>query len=366
MPAAVIIISSVPGADLNIAADAARQLVPRVILADKAIGYGAALSAAFDIAGEAGCTHAIVLDVGRGHAPTYIATFIEAARRSPDAMIVGVRRYSESLPSRSQRFGRWNCDLWTWAETGRWIHDTTYGFKAYPLQLVRDLAVRATATDFEVELLAKAIWTGAQVIQIPLPTDARAEALAPLQPVEVVRFVATTAWLVLQRLMLPAPLLATMHRKAFAQLPLMQRLGLICREGIVRNSDRPARFAACVGIGVFFGIVPIWGFQMIAAAATAHLLGLSKPLVLAASQVSSPLTLPLILYMSLLAGHFLFHGQMAGLPRPDQLNRLVLLRYLGEYVAGSIALAFAAGLAALLLAFVTAKTLKSLRGKPQC
>ena len=117
---------------------------------------------------------------------------------------------------------------------------------------------------------------------------------------------------------------------------------------------------------MFFGIAPIWGFQMLAAAATAHLLGLSKPLVLAASHVSSPLTLPLIIYASLLAGHFLFHGRFTGLPRPDQFDRLVLLRYLGEYVAGSIALALIAGVLALLLAFLAATTLKSLRSSLRC
>jgi uncharacterized protein (DUF2062 family) len=182
----------------------------------------------------------------------------------------------------------------------------------------------------------------------------------------VMRFGSTTLRLLVQRLLIPSALLATMHLKAFAQLPLMQRLGLICRQGIVHHSDRPLRFAAGVGVGVFFGIVPIWGFQMIAAATAAHLLGLSKSLVLAASQVSSPLTVPLVLYLSLLLGHLLFHGQIDGLPRPDQLDRVVLFRFLGEYVAGSIALAIAAGFFSLLLAFVAATTVRSLRGYTRC
>jgi len=363
---AVIILSSVPGADLDSAASAARQVVPHVLLAENPRGYGAALSAAFVTAGELRCSHAIVVDVGRGHEPACLPNFMEATRETPDAIIVGVRRYSEDWPSLGKRLGRWHCDFWTWAETGRWIHDTTYGFKAYPLHLVRDLAVRARATDFEVELLAKLIWAGVRVVEVQLPADAGAEALSPLKPGELVRFGGTTARLMLQRLMLPSPLLATMHRQAFAELPLMRRVGLICREGIVHNCDRPSRFAACVGIGVFFGIAPIWGFQMIAAAATAHVLGLSKPLVLAASQISSPLTVPLIIYASLVAGHLLFHGRFTGLPRPDQLDRLVLLRYLGEYVAGSIALAVVAGVLSLLLAFLAARTLKTLRGNARC
>jgi uncharacterized protein (DUF2062 family) len=362
----VIILSSVPGADLNSAAAASRQIMLQVLVAENPLEYGAALSGAFVTAGELGCTHAIVLDVGRGHAPAYLPNFIEAARQTPEAIILGVRKYSLDRPSIGQRIGRWHCDFWTWAETGRWIHDTTYGFKAYPLHVIQDLEIRAESTDFEVELLAKSLWAGAQVLELSLPTEANARALVPLKPGEVARFGVTTARLMLQRLMLPGPLLATMHRRTFAQLPLMQRLGLICREGIVHNCDRPSRFAAGVAIGVFFGIAPIWGFQMIAAAATAHVLRLSKPLVLAASQVSSPLTVPLILYVSLLAGHFLFHRRFTGLPRPDQLDRLVLLRYLGEYLAGSIVLAIFAGILSLILAFLAATTLKRLRGNARC
>jgi ABC-type Fe3+ transport system permease subunit len=70
--------------------------------------------------------------------------------------------------------------------------------------------------------------------------------------------------------------------------------------------------------------------------------------------------------VSLLAGHFLFHRRFTGLPRPDQLDRLVLLRYLGEYLAGSIVLAIFAGILSLILAFLAATTLKRLRGNARC
>ncbi len=359
---AVIILSSVPGSDLEPAARDARQLVPHVLLAENPRGYGAAFAIAFARAIELGCTHAIVLDVARGHQPRYLPTFLAAAAQSPDAIIVGVRHYDAEQPSSAQRFGRWNCDLWTWIETGRWIRDTTYGYKAYPLALAGNIAVRSEQTDCEVELFAKALWAGVGVVQIPLATDARTEALVPLRMREAIRFGATTTRLTVERFLLPAPLRETMHQRSFADLPVTERIGIISRQAIAHHCDAPARFATCIGIGVFFGILPIWGFQMIAAAATAHLLGLSKHLVLAASYVSSPLTLPIILYASLVLGQLMLHGQFTGLPRPDELQRSALLPYLGEYVAGSILLAIAAGLVSSLLAFVAASLLKSLRG----
>ena len=186
MVPSVIILTSVAGADLNSAAIVARQTVPQVILVENRSGYGAALSAAFATAGELGCTHAVVLDVGRGHSPAFLQQFIDAACEAPEAIVLGVAG-TRGIGPLSASLGRWHCDVWTWAETGRWIHDTTYGFKAYPLHQVRDLAVRAVATDFEVELLAKSVWAGLPVVEIPLPTMAHAGGLAPLTLPEVAR-----------------------------------------------------------------------------------------------------------------------------------------------------------------------------------
>jgi uncharacterized protein (DUF2062 family) len=362
MTPAVIILSSVPGRDLEAAAGAARQTVGQVIVASDSRGYGAAFAGAMSQAVESGCTHAVVLDVGRGHLPIYLPRFVEAARLHPGAIIIGRREYTQNRPSRLQHLARWNCDFWTWMETGRWVHDTVYGFKAYPLDLIKDLAIRSEQTDCEVELLAKAIWSGIATVQVALPSDAKSETLVPLSPGEITRFGVTTGLLTLQRLALPEPLRAMIHRKEFSQLPLMQRLRVVCREAVAHHCQRPGRFAACVGLGVFFGIVPIWGFQMLAAAATAHLLGLSKPLVLAASHVSSPLTLPLVLYASLIIGHLLLHGQLSGLAHLHQLGPTLLLHSLGEYLIGSTVLAIGAGLAALVVSFAAAATIKRLRG----
>jgi uncharacterized protein (DUF2062 family) len=380
MTTAVIILTSVPGRDQASALAESRQLVEHVIADGCECGYGTALAGAITKAVALGCTHAVVLDVGRSHSPAYLPLFVEAARTHPDAIIVGFRQYQgrreeaaspgfrspQARPSRMQRLGRWNCDLWTWLETGRWVHDTVYGFKAYPLDLIKDLAIRSRQTDCEVELFAKSIWSGIATVHVPLSSDAASETLAPLAPGEIIRFGITTSLLTLQRLVLPEPLRAMIHRKEFAELPAMQRVRVACREAIAHNCQRPGRFAACVGLGVFFGIVPIWGLQMLAAATTAHLLGLSKPLVLAASHVSSPLTLPLVLYASLVIGHLLLHGQLSGLPHLRQLGPSVLLHSLGEYLIGSTVLAICAGLVAMMVSFVAAATIKRLRGIPSC
>ncbi len=63
-------------------------------------------------------------------------------------------------------------------------------------------------------------------------------------------------------------------------------------------------------MGVCLGILPIWGFQMAAAMVVAHKLRLSKPLVVAASNVSLPAAIPLILWLSLVTGRFVVSGRL--------------------------------------------------------
>ena len=60
------------------------------------------------------------------------------------------------------------------------------------------------------------------------------------------------------------------------------------------HAQSPAELAGAVGLGLFFGIAPIWGFQMIVAAAVAHRLRLNKAITLLASNISIPPLMPFV------------------------------------------------------------------------
>jgi uncharacterized protein (DUF2062 family) len=340
----------------------AQCLAPHVIIADAARSYASGLLGAFARATELGCTHAVALDVSRRHSPCDLKLFLDASERHPDAIVTGARHYSAGTLPAAVRWARRNCDFWTWAESGRWIHDCAYGYRAYPLAGIRDILVRSADCEVDVELLVKAMWMEVPVVEIPLTIEPGPQRSVLLPIREIVAFSTLTATLMFQRILFPPPLRGAIQHREFASLPLRSRVRLIVKGAIDHHCDRPRRFAASVGIGVFFGIVPIWGFQLIAATAAAHLFRLSKPLVLAACHVSSPLTIPLILYTSLVVGHLLHHGHLAGLPRLDQLHRPQLLQYLGEYLLGSTVLATVSGGVAAMLAYLAAAALKSLRG----
>ena len=59
--------------------------------------------------------------------------------------------------------------------------------------------------------------------------------------------------------------------------------------------------------GVFMGIVPIWGYQLITAIALAYLLRLNKFIVIVAANISIPPMIPPILYASYLTGGWILN-----------------------------------------------------------
>jgi uncharacterized protein (DUF2062 family) len=107
-------------------------------------------------------------------------------------------------------------------------------------------------------------------------------------------------------------------------------------------------------LGLFFSIAPIWGYQMLVAAAAAHLLRLNKAITLLASNISIPPMMPLILYGALALGHWLFTGQRLDLS-PEQMTKAKALEYLWQWVVGSLALGAIVAGAGTLITYVVAK-----------
>jgi uncharacterized protein (DUF2062 family) len=114
-------------------------------------------------------------------------------------------------------------------------------------------------------------------------------------------------------------------------------LGTTIREFFSEHAHDPLRMSLAAGLGLFFGIAPIWGYQMIVVAAVAHFLRLNKAIALLASNISIPPVMPFILYGALALGHWMFTGQPLALSL-HQTTRTMALQYLWQWVVGSLAL----------------------------
>ena len=145
-------------------------------------------------------------------------------------------------------------------------------------------------------------------------------------------------------------------RDAFSKKSLNKFIGQLYNP---EQSDEIKAISAA--FGVFMGIIPIWGFQTLAAIFLAVTLKLNKTLVLIFSLVSFPPMMPLIIYLSYRLGRFWLNA--GGSPAAFSKNISVqnIGRHLEQYVCGSITLAVIAGILIGLLTLILLKTVKIVR-----
>jgi uncharacterized protein (DUF2062 family)/SAM-dependent methyltransferase len=109
---------------------------------------------------------------------------------------------------------------------------------------------------------------------------------------------------------------------------------------LLKEDLTPGRAAAAVFVGVFIGIVPIYGFQLLTAVGLAFLFRLNKPLTLASTFINNPLLQPVIVASSVEVGYFLRSGAF----RPFHLSALtgahmkeeLLAWFMGSVVVGAV------------------------------
>jgi uncharacterized protein (DUF2062 family) len=145
-------------------------------------------------------------------------------------------------------------------------------------------------------------------------------------------------------------------------LPWRQKLNTITRLLFSEHTETPRKLAFAVGIGFFCGIAPIWGFQMIAAAALAHRFRLNKAIAVTASNISFPLATPFVLAGGLLFGHFLHTGALLPLNATTLLKEIPL-RF-AEWFFGSIALGILVGVVGAMLTWLISRLFTGKNNSP--
>jgi uncharacterized protein (DUF2062 family) len=319
-------------------------------------GKGAALRAGFAEAEKRGFTHAITIDADGQHSPAALAGFAAACREHPDALIVGVRDLVKEGAPWGRRFTNNLSTFWFKVETGVPLTDTQCGYRCYPLAAVNRLHVKARHYAYELEVMVKAAWAGGPLLARPVAADYTAPT-SRLSHFDPWRDMARISWLhsrlSMQAFCVPALLRKLSATGQLQRLPGGQQARTILRHLFAEHTESPGRLASAVGLGLFCGIAPIWGFQIITAAALAHKLRLNKAIAVTASHVSFPLAAPFILAAGLMLGHFLWTGGLVDF-RPETAARQIPL-YFAEWFFGSIVLAVLAGALGTLVAWLISR-----------
>jgi uncharacterized protein (DUF2062 family) len=298
-------------------------------------GKGAALRAGFTKAVELGFSHAITMDADGQHFAEDLPAFLAEAKRRPETLFVGVRDFATAGAPAGRRRANAFSNFWFRTETGVRLADTQCGFRCYPLALTQRLRTRSQRYAFELEFMVRAAWSGTPIVAVPVrcsyaPEQVRRSHFRPIA--DFVRITTMNIGLVLQSWLVPAELRRTWS------LGGHKTLREAIREFFTEHAHEPARLAGAVGLGLFCGIAPIWGFQMLATATLAHLWRLNKAIALLASNVSMPALTPFIVYGGLVLGHWLLTGQRLELG-PHDITWAHTFEYFWSWFFGSVVLA---------------------------
>ena len=116
--------------------------------------------------------------------------------------------------------------------------------------------------------------------------------------------------------------------------------------------------ALSVAFGIFMGIIPIWGFQLVVAISLSIVLRLNKALVIIAANISVPPMIPVLIFLSYKMGGFWVSHNAVDIPFSRNISLEMIRINLLQYIYGSITLAFAAGILFGLLTFILLKLFK--------
>ncbi len=132
-------------------------------------GKGAAVKTGFHRARALGFTHAVQVDGDGQHALERIPSFVELARRSPEALVLGCPVYDDTL-HRGRYAARLVTRFWNYIEVlGPTIRDSMCGFRVYPIEAALAAKARGDRMNFDIEIPVRMVWNGVRVINEPVP-----------------------------------------------------------------------------------------------------------------------------------------------------------------------------------------------------
>jgi uncharacterized protein (DUF2062 family) len=250
---------------------------------------------------ELGYRHVITIDTDGQHYAEDAIHFFEVLEKNPDALLIGSRNLNqENVPGKSS-FGNRFSNFWFKVETGKTMPDTQSGYRLYPVHLYQDKKWFTNKYEFEIEVIVRSSWMGIDVLPVPIRVfypkqEERISHFRPFKDFSRISVLNTVLVLIAFFYIKPRDLvLRPLREKGFKR-------GL--KELLFDPHETIFTRAASVGFGVFMGIVPVWGFQLLIGIPAAVALKLNKTLFIVAANIS--IFPPIIWAASLATGKLLF------------------------------------------------------------
>ena len=313
-------------------------------------GKGIALYRGFQEAQKMGYDYVLTMDSDSQHRPSDIPIFFEKLKDHPNHLLLGTRNFNqENMPSKNG-FANKFANFWYQIMTGLSLPDTQTGYRMYPLNPLMEINFYTTKYEFEMEALVRLTWREVLPVQVPI------DVYYPPQGVRVTHFRPGVDFMrifVLNTILVAIGLLWERPKKFFRNLK-KKSFKEAWRTYILDNEESNVKLAASIGLGVFLGIAPFWGAQILLIIFFAKLLRLNTAIALVAGHISIPPMIPLIFI-----GSYRLGGQILGQSTALSLEKIksvltaqeglwtsinLLFADIWQYVIGAFGLAILAGI----------------------
>lgn len=257
---------------------------------------------------------------------------------------------AENVPGKSS-FGNKFSNFWYRFETGIDLPDTQTGFRLYPLKPISTMKFFTRKYEFEIEAIVRLAWAGVKVVAVPItvyypPKEERISHFRPFKDFTRISIVNTVLVTICFLYIWPRNFF-----RRFSKENWKQELKKI----LLKPGETDLTKANSIGFGVFMGIVPIWGFQLLTGIPLAHFLKLNKTLFILAANISIPPLIPFVIFLSYQMGRPFMGSRAMNLSFSELLSIQDIGRNIEQYIYGSIFLAIIAGFMFWIVTFVFLK-----------
>lgn len=298
-------------------------------------GKGLALRTGFQLAIDKGYAYAITLDSDGQHRASDIPHFFKTLEAHPGALLIGARNMGQDNVPGSSSFGHKFSNFWYQIMTGNKLPDTQSGYRLYPLQPLAEIRLLTTKYELEMEALVRLGWQGVETLPVPIDVyyPPQEERITHFRKVpDFSRIFVLNTLMVIIGLLYARPLLFLRELKKKSGRAFL-------KEYIFDSDESNQKITYAVMLGLFIGVSPFWGYQIMLVIFFCVLLRLNKVIALVAAHISIPPMIPLILYSSYRLGQLvLFKKADNEISLSANIHLKDLKDNLIQYVVGSFSL----------------------------
>lgn len=298
-------------------------------------GKGIALKTGLDKAKELGYDFVLTLDANGQYLISDLPLFFEMLENHPGSLLIGDRKIRQEKVQRTISTSDRISNFLFYVMTGKKLPDTQCSYRLYPIYKLENLQFLSVKYKFEMEILVRGVWRGVEVVPVPINVN------APPKDKQITYFqksINYTRALILNIILMLLGLIWYRPYNLFRRLRELNPRQ-VWNDYVLGSGESNLRLSLAVMLGLFIGVSPLWGYQIVTILLLCHILKLNKVVALITGNISIPPMIPLIIWGSYkIGGFFVEATPIKNISIETEGTFAMIKENLFQYIIGSLTL----------------------------